>query len=359
MGRKIDSILERAYAIILAGGNGERFWPVSTPERPKQFVTLFGGKALIRQAVDRLEGVILPERTFVVTSARLVELTRATLPMIPAENVIGEPMRRDTAAAVAVACGLVKKHGGPDAVGCVLTADQIMKPVGKFKQVLKDCISAAANTDSIVTMGIVPYFPATGFGYIEFYDEIKLGTKTVFCDVRRFVEKPDAKTAARYVSSKRFLWNAGMFIWRASVLQRAFMLKAADIGALIDAVSGARNIPATLKRAYPRLRAISFDYAVMEKCWEILVARSEFDWDDVGTWNALSGHFTPDECGNTCLGRTATLDTDKSIIVSEGDHLVATLGIRDLVVVHTDKATLVCAKDRVQDIKKLLKTIPG
>ena len=352
-----DSVLNRAYAIILAGGNGERFWPVSTPERPKQFVTLFGGKALIRQAVDRLEGVVPPERTFVVTSARLVELTRATLPMIPAENVIGEPMRRDTAAAVAVACGLVKKHGGPDAVGCVLTADQIMKPVGKFKQVLKDCISAAASTDSIVTMGIVPYFPATGFGYIEFYDEIKLGAKTVFCDVRRFVEKPDAKTAARYVSSKRFLWNAGMFIWRVSVLQRAFMLKAADIGALIDAVAGARNIPATLKRMYPRLRAISFDYAVMEKCWEILVARSEFDWDDVGSWNALRGQFSPDESGNTCVGRVATLDTDHSILVSEGDHLIATLGVHDLVVVHTAKATLVCAKDKAQDLKKLVKSI--
>lgn len=349
--------MKNVYAIILAGGNGERFWPVSTPERPKQFVTLFGGKALIRQAVERLEGLIPPERTLVITAQRLVALTRKTLPMIPAANIIGEPVRRDTAAAVAVACGLVKRLGGPEAVGCILTADQLMKPVGSFRQALADCIAVASAKDVIVTMGIIPYYPATGFGYIEYEGEVETETKTAFCDVQRFVEKPNLETAAQYVSSKRFLWNAGMFIWRASVLQRAFMAKAADIGALIDEVAQAKGVGPLLKRQYPKLRATSFDYAVMEKSRNILVARSEFDWDDVGSWNALRGQFSPDESGNTCVGRVATLDTDHSILVSEGDHLIATLGVHDLVVVHTAKATLVCAKDKAQDLKKLVKSI--
>ena len=349
--------MDNAYAIILAGGNGERFWPVSTPERPKQFVTLFGGKALIRQAVERLDGVIPPERTLVITAERLVGLTRATLPMIPPENIIGEPIRRDTAAAVAVACGLVKRLGGPEAVGCILTADQLMKPVGRFRHALEDCMTVARQTEAIVTMGIVPYFPATGFGYIELDEEVATGTDTVFCGVHRFVEKPDAVTAARYVSSKNFLWNAGMFIWRAEVLHRAFLRRAADIGALVDAVVAASSVPETLKELYPDLRAISFDYAVMEKTPNILVARSEFDWDDVGSWNALAGQFSPDESGNICVGRVAQLDTHRSILVSDEGHLVATLGVQDVVVVHTGKATLVCARDRAQDIKKLLKTL--
>lgn len=349
--------MKNVYAIILAGGNGERFWPVSTPERPKQFVTLFGGKALIRQAVERLEGLIPPERTLVITAQRLVALTRKTLPMIPSANIIGEPVRRDTAAAVAVACGLVKRLGGPEAVGCILTADQLMKPVGSFRQALADCIAVASAKDVIVTMGIIPYYPATGFGYIEYEGEVETETKTAFCDVQRFVEKPNLETAAQYVSSKRFLWNAGMFIWRAGVLQRAFMAKAADIGALIDEVAQAKGVGPLLKRQYPKLRATSFDYAVMEKSRNILVARSEFDWDDVGSWNALRGQFSPDESGNTCVGRVATLDTDHSILVSEGDHLIATLGVHDLVVVHTAKATLVCAKDKAQDLKKLVKSI--
>lgn len=347
--------MKKAYAIILAGGNGERFWPVSTPERPKQFVTLFGGRALIRQAVDRLKGLIPPERTLVITAGRLVALTRETLPMIPSANIIGEPCRRDTAAAVAVACGLVKRLGGDDAVGCVLTADQLIDPPARFRQALRDSITAAVKTDAIVTMGIVPYFPATGFGYIEFYDEVALGTKTVFCDVRRFVEKPDARTAARYVNSKKFLWNAGMFIWRVSVLQKAFTLCAADIGALIDAVARTRSVTAVMKRLYPRLRATSVDYAVMEKSWNLLVARSEFEWDDVGSWNAVANHFSKDDAGNTSLGRTALLDTRRSVVVSDDRHLVATIGLEDVIVVHSDHATLVCAKSRAQEIKKLLR----
>ena len=195
------------YAIILAGGNGERLWPLSTPERPKQFVSLFGGKSLIRHAVDRLEGLVPPERIIVITAARLAAMTRRALPCIPKENIIGEPCRRDTAAAVALACGLVKKYGGEKSVGCILTADQLMTPEDEFRKTLKDAVKVARKSASIVTMGIAPDGPATGFGYIECGEDVDFGTGTGFCRVKRFVEKPDVKTARKYLRSGRFRWN--------------------------------------------------------------------------------------------------------------------------------------------------------
>ena len=342
-----------AYAIIMAGGNGERFWPLSTPERPKQFLSLFGGKPLIRHATDRLAGLIPPERTLVITAERLAAETRRALSGIPKGNIIGEPCRRDTAAAVACACGLVKRLGGPDAVGCILTADHLISPASKFRRTLKNAIGAASRTDAIVTIGITPDRPATGFGYIECGSRIETGTPTEFHAVRRFVEKPDEPTAKRYLKSGRFCWNSGMFIWKASVMEEAFVRCAPDIAGLIARVERAKSVPATLRKAYPALRAISVDYAVMEKARKVVVARSDFTWDDVGSWTALPKHFPCDAAGNTCLGNTALLDTHDAIIVSEGGRLTAVLGMKDVVVVQTADATLVCTKGRVQDIKRL------
>ncbi|MGN0852077.1 MAG: mannose-1-phosphate guanylyltransferase [Kiritimatiellia bacterium] len=349
--------MSHAYAVILAGGNGERFWPMSTAARPKQFVSLFGGKPLIRHAVDRLEGLIPPENVLVITAKRLVPQTRRALPMLARANIVGEPCRRDTAAAVACACGLVAKLGGPDAVGCILTADQLMDPPRVFRRTLRDAIAAARRTDAIVTMGLVPDYPATAFGYIECAERIGLKTKTVFHRVARFVEKPDRKTAAAYLASGRFCWNAGMFIWKAKTMAAAFADHAPDFSALIEAVAASTRVAPVLAKLYPALRSISVDYAVMEKVRNIVMAKSEFRWDDVGSWLAIPRHFPQDGAGNTRLGRTALVDTADSIVVSEGDHLTAVVGLADVVVVHTAAATLVCAKDKVQDIRRLVKTL--
>lgn len=344
----------KAYGIILAGGNGERFWPLSTSARPKQFVDIFDGRPLIRHAVDRLQGLIPPERTLVITASRLVAATRQALPMVPRANIIGEPCRRDTAAAVAVAVGLVKRLGGADAVGCILTADHLIKPVAAFRKALKDAMLVAAKTDSIVTMGIVPTFAATGFGYLEQGVRVDCGRSTEFHAVKRFVEKPDAKTAARYLKSGRFRWNSGMFIWRAAVLEQAFRDVAADFVALIEAVSRTKRVESVLSRVYPEMRTISVDFAVMERVRDLLVANGTFKWDDVGSWLALPNHFARDDAGNTILGRVAALDVWQSIVVSTEDRPTAVIGLDNVVVVHTASGTLVCAKNRVQDIKKLL-----
>lgn len=347
-----------AYGIILAGGNGERFWPISTTERPKQFVDLFEGKPLIRHAVDRLEGLIPPERILVITAERFVNLTREVLPMIPEENIIGEPCRRDTAAAVAVAVGLVKKLGGADAVGCILTADHIMTPIEAFRATLKDAIEAASRSDAIVTMGIVPTAPETGYGYIQVANAAgdTIG-ETVFCPVARFVEKPDLKTAESYLASGGYYWNSGMFVWKVATMAEAFVRHAPDIAGLIDAVASEKSTQAVLGETYPTTRAISVDFAVMEKAEKILVARCSFTWNDVGNWLSLPTFFAADQAGNTRLGRTVALETTGSIIVSDDTHPVAVLGLDNVVVVQTTNGTLVCAKDRVQEIKKLIKEL--
>lgn len=348
----------KAYGIILAGGNGERFWPMSTAERPKQFVDLFDGKPLIRHAVDRLEGLIPLERIFVITAERFLKLTRAALPMLPAANVLGEPCRRDTAAAVAVAVGLVKRLGGDDAVGCILTADHIMTPVAQFRKTLTDAIRAAGRTNAIVTLGILPTVPETGYGYIKVKEErggdAVVEGRTTFWPVERFVEKPDRRTAETYLLSGDYYWNSGMFIWQAATMAKAFADYAPDFACLIDEVTRSRSVKAVLARTYPELRAISIDFAVMEHIRNIIVAHCPFCWNDVGNWLSLPAFYSRDDAGNTRLGRTAVLDTTGSIVVSDKDHPVAVIGLDNIVVIHTENGTLVCSKDRVQDVKRLV-----
>ena len=350
--------MEHAYAVILAGGSGERFWPLSTQSRPKQFISLFGGKPLLSLAVERLAGLFSNDHIYIITADRLVAASVAAAGTVPPENIIGEPCRRDTAAAVAVACGLVRRRD-PDGVACILTADQLMKDVGGFRQTLADSVTVAAAHDAIVTIGIQPTYPATGFGYIELGDPLASGTVTGFNAAKRFVEKPDAVTAAAYLKSGAYLWNAGMFIWKSAVMLAAFRAYAPDLAALCDRIVQAGSpeaIRACLAEVYPGLRAISIDYAVMEHVGNILTARGVFGWDDVGSWPALADHFPTDASGNVVVGACERLDAGNNIVVSEG-HLTALVGVNGLIVVHTDRATLICPRERAQDVKKLLRGI--
>ena len=213
------------YAAILSGGSGERFWPLSTPEHPKQFLTVFGGKSLLRQSVDRLKGLVPPERILIVTAKSLARATYRELPEIPKSNILLEPCRRDTAAAVATACTAVERMGGEDAVVAVLTADQLMGDVGAFRRVLSVSADAAAKSEDIVTMGVKPTYPATGFGYIRVGRPCGDGV----CRAERFVEKPDLATAKRYVRSGKYVWNAGMFVWKVSTLKGALAAHAPQL----------------------------------------------------------------------------------------------------------------------------------
>lgn len=323
------------FAIIIAGGSGERLWPLSTPERPKQFVELFGGKPLIRHAMDRLAGFVAPSNVLVVTAKSLVAQTKKALPALPAENILAEPCRRNTAPAVALATREAKKRGGSDAVCCILTADQLMEPEAEFRKALKKAVTLAYRGRKIVTLGIKPTYAATGFGYID-----------TAAKPPRFVEKPDAKKAARFLKKGTFLWNSGMFIYRADVMEAALREFAPDTARLMDAKDW--------KRIYPSLESISIDYAVMEKSKDIAVVPASFKWDDVGSWNSVPGRFEHDADGNTRIGKTAVYDVKDSVVISTSDHLTALVGMKDVVVVHTDKVTLVCARSKAQDVKKLV-----
>ncbi|VGO12323.1 Mannose-1-phosphate guanylyltransferase RfbM [Pontiella desulfatans] len=343
------------YAVIMAGGKGERFWPLSTSKHPKQLLALVGDKPLIAQAVDRLEGLVPPENVFVVTNADLVEATREAAPLLPPENIVGEPIGRDTAAAVACGGALVKAKD-ENGVFAVLTADQVMGDLDVFSATLRGGMELAGQNDILVTIGIEPTFPSTGFGYIESGDKFADAENIEFRKAVRFVEKPDEDTATEYLSTGRFYWNSGMFIWSVAVLEKAFGAHCPEMLELMDTLTGYAKdgkIIEGMDATYPNLGKISVDYALMEKADNIVMACGTFHWDDVGAWPALESHFEQDESGNTPIGQVETLDASGNIILSK-DHLTAVIGVRDLIVVQAEGVTLVCPKERAQDIKKMV-----
>ena len=344
------------YAVVMAGGSGERFWPMSTNERPKQFVTLFGGKALLRHAVDRLEGLVPPERTLVVTARALEEATAAACPGLPRANIVGEPCRRDTAAAAALACGLVAARD-PEGIAILLAADHLIGDESLFRETLADAAKVAASGSCIVTMGIRPDFPSTGYGYIEAGETLDAGTRTMFRKAKRFVEKPDRATAERYLEHGGFFWNSGMFVWSAATMSAAVREFAPQLAPLLDAPSKAGSpseLAAALDEIYPGLPKISVDYAIMERHRDVVMAGGDFGWDDVGSWPAAAAHLPQDASGNAVVGDVTALDSGGNIIVADAGRPIAVLGVEDLVIVQTKDATLVCRKDRAQDIKKLV-----
>ena len=239
----------------------------------------------------------------------------------------------------------------------MLIADHLMTPEDAFRRVLGDAIEVAAKSDAIVTIGVEPDHPATGFGYIARAGKVDFGTATEFAQVERFVEKPDLATAKCYLATGRYSWNAGMFIWKVSTMAAAFVAHAPEFAGLVEQVAAAPDVARVLASLYPGIRATSVDYAGMEKATNILVARCAFTWDDVGGWNAIANHFPQDEHCNTRLGKTAIYDAKDNIIVSDDMHLTAVVGLENVVVVHTPTATLVCARDRVQDVKQLVRSL--
>lgn len=316
-------------AIILAGGSGERFWPLSTPEKPKQFLRVFGGESLIRQSVSRLKGIVKPKNVFVITSKALVAATRKELPEIPRANIIGEPMRRDTGAAVALGVGVA----GKGVLG-FFSSDQMVNDPVKFRKAVAAAIARAKRKNTIVTIGIEPEYPATSFGYVN----QKTGS---------FVEKPNEQKAKAYLK-KGYLWNAGMFIGRASVFVDAI---AACAPALVPLLSPKVS---RLKSSYASLPRISFDYAVMEKVKNVEVVRGDFGWDDVGSYGAFDKYFPHDTRGNVREGPCTVVEADGNICIARSAR-ISLLGVKNLVVVTTPDAVLVADKSRITEMKKLFR----
>lgn len=346
------------YAVILAGGRGERFWPLSRVRRPKQLLSLVGDRSLLGQAVDRLRGLMPPEHILVITNADLVEASRAAVPELPPGNVLGEPVGRDTAPAVALATALVKARD-PRGVFCILTADHVMGDLPLYRATLEGAMDLAQAGDHLLTIGMTPTEPSTAYGYIERSDLHSRRGEVSFYRAQRFVEKPDRARATEYIATGRYLWNSGMFVWSVPALERALRSHRPALAPVIDVLTplvGRPGFDEALARVYGGIEKISIDYAIMEKADNILVAEGRFAWDDVGSWTALANHFPADGQGNVVVGECAALHASANIVYSK-DRLTALVGVQDLIVVQAEDVTLVCRRDQAQDIKKLLEQV--
>ncbi len=344
------------YACILAGGSGERFWPMSRARTPKHLLKLLSERTLLEETVRRVEGVVPPENVYVLTSEAQVESVRAALPWVPAGQIVAEPARRDTAPAAALATALVRVRD-PKGVLAIFPADAFIHDTGRFADQLQAAFEWAAAHASLLTFAIMPTHPSTGFGYLELGPALGVsGPGGQFRSVGRFVEKPDLATAQGYVKSGRYAWNAGMFLWQAGAFLAEAEAHAPELARFI------REFPAGDPAAYmasrfPALPKISVDYAILEKAASVATLVAEFDWDDVGLWTALPKHLTADAAGNSVRGRVVVADSSGNIALSNG-RVIALCGVKDLVVVETPDAVLVCHRDAVQDIKKLHPLLP-
>jgi mannose-1-phosphate guanylyltransferase len=353
----LDHIENNVIAVIMAGGVGTRFWPLSTETKPKQFLHLFGDRSLLQKSFDRIAGLVAAHRILVLTNAAFVSIVQEQLPEIPVENIVGEPMRRDTAAAVALGAALCRKRYGNPVI-ITLTADHIIEPLPLFHRTLLSAVRLARTSGALYTFGIQPSYPATGYGYLELGKKVADDGDIEHFQLLRFQEKPNLETARRYVASKSFCWNSGMFVWTAEAILRELE---ANLPEHLNSLSQAcafdltPHWPEALKAGFDPLQVISIDFAVMEKARDVRCVRSTFFWTDVGGWLALRDFLPSDAHGNSYRGRLTTLDAVDNLVFSDDpDEDVMLIGVRDLVMVRAGRKTLIIHKDHAESIKKLL-----
>jgi mannose-1-phosphate guanylyltransferase len=346
------------YAVIMAGGSGTRFWPMSRNARPKQLVRIVGDGTMIQATVARLQPLIPPERVLVVTTAALAEETRRQLPMLRPEHVIAEPMGRDTAACVCLAAVIVERIR-PGAVAIMLPADQVISPADAFQQALA-AGAAVARGGSLVTYGIAPRFPATGYGYVHLAERLPDVDGVVVNRVERFVEKPDEHTARTYLEHGGYRWNSGIFTWRTDAVLAELDRHCGWLTSALrplGAAWGTASFTPRLAETYGPLKKISVDYALMEKAKDIRVITGEFAWDDVGSWDSLYDHLEPDEAGVIRRGDTLAVDCRETLLVSETGQLVAGVALERISVVATKDAILVVPKGKSQQVKQVVEAL--
>lgn len=346
------------HAVIMAGGAGTRFWPRSTEAQPKQFLNIFGDRTMLQDTVDRIEKLIPADRVWVITNQRYVDLVQEQLPDVPANNIVGEPIGRNTAPCVALAAALIQDRD-PDATMVVLPADHLVGEAETFIEILKTAASKAADGDALVTIGIKPNRPETGYGYIEF-DKTMSETheQRQVNKVKQFREKPDLETAKEFIESGNFLWNSGMFIWKTSAIIDEFETHLPDIYKEIKKLEpaiGSEKQENAIYNFYHGCTSISIDYGIMEQAQNVFVVPGSFGWNDVGSWKAVYELKPKDEQGNVQLSNTVALaDASNNLIQSDSNKIIALVGVENLAVVETDNAILVCDLDNSQGVKKVV-----
>ncbi len=352
------------HALIMAGGGGTRFWPRSRLSKPKQFLALAGSTSLLQQAQERIEAMIPPTRTWVITGASYCAETARQLPALPAERIVGEPCGRDTAACIGLGAALITRTD-PEAVMLVMPADHAIEPAQEFRRAVQAAEQVVLDEPhALVTFGIRPTFPATGYGYIERGAELKAYQGIPILHVASFREKPHIEIAEQYAVSGKHFWNSGIFVWRAATILAELRTHQP---ALVDAVlriADAWDTAASddvLAREYAAMTKISIDYAVMEKARKVLMAQAPFQWDDVGSWLALERRSPQDAHDNTVLANHLGIDTHNCVIAGDTDRLIATLGVSDLIIIQDGDAILVTHRNEEGNIKKIVEQLkkPG
>ncbi|HXH47795.1 MAG TPA: mannose-1-phosphate guanylyltransferase [Terriglobia bacterium] len=352
-----SSLYDHLYVVIMAGGSGTRFWPLSRRKTPKQLLNLFGGATLLEQTVERVRGIVPPERIYIFTNSLVRRQMVRLLPNIPERQIVAEPAQRNTAPTIGLAANEILRRD-PQGIMVILPADHVIRKPGAFRNALKaGCRWAEAEGRSVV-LGIQPKRPETGYGYIRLGGSAKNTGGDKILRVETFVEKPTLPVARRYVASKRYLWNAGMFIWRASTLaanlRRFQPAMAAGLGQI--AAAGGIDNPRALKRLFPELEKISIDYALMEKVDKVFAVAADIGWSDVGSWAVVYDLHAKDSDGNVRPENSLCIDSKGNMLVGGGKILV-TIGVENLVIVETGDALLVCAREQSQKVGKAVQEL--
>ena len=348
------------HAIIMAGGAGTRFWPASRKECPKQLLSFTGGRTMIRQTIDRLSRAVPSDRTLVITSESLVSAMKNELASLPAEAIVGEPCRRDTAPCIGLAAMLVLRND-PEATMVVLPADHVITPDDVFcDAILQGAALVEASPCRLVTYGIKPTYPAESFGYIECGEAVDATQNAPAYRVMQFREKPDTETAAGYLDLGTFYWNSGIFVWKAKTILDALAKQTPQMLVHLEKIvaawgTGKQN--EILKKEFAAIEGISIDYAVMEHATDVVVIEAPFQWDDVGSWQAIGRLVQADDKGNSVVGRHLGLETNRTIVHTSKEHLVVTIGMEDCIVVHTENATLVANKKDEEKVRAIVKEL--
>ena len=366
---KMQTNTKNRFVIIMAGGRGERFWPVSREKMPKQLLTLLGKSSFLQQAVDRVLPLVPAKNIFVITNEAQLPEVRKQLPKIPKQNLIAEPIGRDTCAAVTLGAALVGTRS-TTGVMAVLPADHVIPDGKKFQQVLSDAFDLAGRGRAIITIGIKPSGPDTGYGYIHIGPELPPAqgakkTKTTFYRAERFVEKPHFDRALEYVNSGQYRWNAGMFVWSFVTITEGLQKHQPEMYAACQRWFKVASNPPKLARAlakeYPEIKKVSIDYALMEHAQNVIVADGAFEWDDLGSWTALARHLKADPEGNCAVADFVHVDAARNIIfdarTKDRRTPIAVVGLRDSILVQTDDAVLLAHKSQAQKVKELVRKL--
>ena len=345
------------HALIMAGGGGTRFWPRSRVQRPKQFLSLSGETSLLQQAHERLEVLVAPERTWIITGERYRDETAKQLPVLPSDQIIGEPCGRDTAPCIGLGAALIAQSD-PDAIMMVTPADHVIEPVQEFRRTMQSAVQLVEeHPDSLITFGIPPTHPAMGYGYIHRGESMPGRLEIPTYRVRRFREKPKLPIAEQYVASGEYFWNSGIFVWKAKALLAQLQKQKPDIFEAVQKIAKAWPTPQradVLGTTFPDIEKISIDFAVMEKAQERIMLQTPYRWDDVGSWLAVERMCPQDAQGNTVLAQHIGIETKNCVVVGESSHLLATVGVEDLLIVQDGDVTLIAHRSAEEKVKALV-----